>query len=1436
MRTPPSRFSMRSVAVALALLGSLGAVLLVSAPTVSATTYVRGVYTTDVTWGVADTVYIATGAVTIRAPRTLTIMPGTTVKFDPGVHLFVDGQLKADGTPAKPITFAANTSSLTPWGGIQFNASSSGSVSWSTFDRVDRAISATDSSPDIISNKVIQAGAGFVFLRSSSYVSSNTIIRATSVGVYANASSVQISGNAINNTAVGIQIEQPGFPTISGNAITNVSSGFAMGILVTGGATALIDGNTVQGIRGSAGAAGIGPGAPGRDGSIGAGIYVSGAPSASITSNVVDSVSGGRGGDGQANTGGTGGRGGNGGSAAGIVVVGTTSPMIQWNMVTTMTGGNGGSGGGSATTTAGGRGGDAGTAVAIEVANSVGISQLFTNTAGGVTGGGGGLGGNGGTTNGNGGTGGDADAVFLISARNVDTSGNSLQNIRGGIGGNGAVAGGGSGNGGTGGAANGVAVFYVAGPATVHANTLATLVAGDGGRSVRGGYGGNATGLIFFGNNDGAFNKTQASFNQLDTITAGAGGIGTRFGGNGGTAAGIAAVYTSPDFSSNGVTTMQGGRGGDSVVGTNGGRGGDAYGVISGLVLNGLSAGDTISSVTKGGAGTGPPIQTSYADGYYLVGNKTFKMHFTAENATLSSIGSYEFFVDNYTQAIAVNSPFTKLAVMAAGNLTVRNFLEVDALWPNGFMPVGGARVKVSDGSTTIWDRTAPSGIQSWILVTDRIYVNSPIPTDNVTQVSVTYPPYAFTNDPRSVDMGTSHTESFVMVDKDAPTSAASPLPTYENTLTFWISYGASDGNGTGVANVTLWYRTAGSAIWIQYSVQPGGNFGFLSFTASADGVYEFATTAEDASGNQESQPSANDTWTMVDTVGPGSHVNTLGQYENRSAFLVSWGPDVGVTDIASYTIQYNAGAAGWTDWLVGTTATSGTFTASGQGIYAFRAIATDHAGNREVPLAANDTWTRVDTTAPTSRTLALPTYETSLSFIVQWGPTEGTTDVATYQIQRNDNGAGWTDWLVATAATTSGTFTGQDGHTYQFRSVATDHAGNTEAVSGNESWTIVDVTPPDSAVTTLPRYENTLQFAIAWGPVVGTTDIAAYLIQWKDGANPWTDLVGYTYTTATGATFVGQDPHVYAFRSIARDRAGNVETPPATNDTWTVVDVTKPFVTDSRPVGSNTNLTPWVVVTFNEPMNRTSVEAAFSITPAIDGASVWSSDSRVMTFVPARDLDSGATYFVVIDPTARDLAGNTMVSSKTFQFSTAPGFLAQFWWILVLVGAAVAAAAFLILRRRGAEASKPAAPPPTTAAKTSDAIVEDVFLLNHKDGLLIKHETRRLRPDVDMDILSGMLTAVQAFVKDALRGDDYADLNEMTVGHMHILIGRGKWLVLAARIEGDGSQSWTTQIERCIKDMEDHHWDQIEDWDGDMGLARVLTPYIKKLIQGGYT
>src|SRR3989449_6516143 len=183
---------------------------------------------------------------------------------------------------------------------------------------------------------------------------------------------------------------------------------------------------------------------------------------------------------------------------------------------------------------------------------------------------------------------------------------------------------------------------------------------------------------------------------------------------------------------------------------------------------------------------------------------------------------------------------------MAAGNLTVRNYLEVDALWPSGLTAVAGARIAVMDGGTRVWDRPAPSGVQPWILVTDRIYINSRIPTDNLTQASVTYLPYSFTNDPRFVDMATSHTESFVMVDTDPPISAASPLPKYESALTFTVAYTASDGNGTGVGNITLWYRTGGSAVWVQYAVQPAGDFGQFTFSAPFGGGNEFSPTGED--------------------------------------------------------------------------------------------------------------------------------------------------------------------------------------------------------------------------------------------------------------------------------------------------------------------------------------------------------------------------------------------------------------------------------------------------------------------------------------------------------------------------------------------------------------------------------------------------------------
>jgi hypothetical protein len=91
--------------------------------------------TSDQTWTAAGSPY--TGAsVTIASGVTVTVEPGAVVKLTG--DLIVNGTLDARGTVAQPITFTSTTDSAAgqwanQWGGIEFGASSTGSI----LDRVE---------------------------------------------------------------------------------------------------------------------------------------------------------------------------------------------------------------------------------------------------------------------------------------------------------------------------------------------------------------------------------------------------------------------------------------------------------------------------------------------------------------------------------------------------------------------------------------------------------------------------------------------------------------------------------------------------------------------------------------------------------------------------------------------------------------------------------------------------------------------------------------------------------------------------------------------------------------------------------------------------------------------------------------------------------------------------------------------------------------------------------------------------------------------------------------------------------------------------------------------------------------------------------------------------------------------------------------------------
>ncbi len=179
---------------------------------------------------------------------------------------------------------------------------------------------------------------------------------------------------------------------------------------------------------------------------------------------------------------------------------------------------------------------------------------------------------------------------------------------------------------------------------------------------------------------------------------------------------------------------------------------------------------------------------------------------------------------------------------------------------------------------------------------------------------------------------------------------------------------------------------------------------------------------------------------------------------------------------------------------------------------------------------------------------------------------------------------------------------------------------------------------------------------------------------------------------------------------------------------------------------------------------------------------------------------------------------------------------------LLVVLAAAVAAEAIAIFflarafdRHRREEARPAAAPraasPPVP--RTAAGNIEDIFLV-HRSGLLLRHYTRRLRPNMDSDVLSGMLVAVQEFIKDSFRAEG-GPLDEIRFGDYRIKLIQGQWTILAALVVGETTQEHTDQLRAALRDLEAQHKDLLPAWDGTMDQLPEVNRIMERLLEGGY-
>ena len=342
---------------------------------------------------------------------------------------------------------------------------------------------------------------------------------------------------------------------------------------------------------------------------------------------------------------------------------------------------------------------------------------------------------------------------------------------------------------------------------------------------------------------------------------------------------------------------------------------------------------------------------------------------------------------------------------------------------------------------------------------------------------------------------------SGAIVDNAGPTvSVTDPGQYLKATVT--VDATASDGAGSGIANVKIQRSPAGTGTWTDICTDTTSPFQCSwDTTGVSDGLYDLRAIATDNVSLQTTSSTV--TNRRVDNTAPTATMTDPGAYLAGTTVALGATATDGGSGVANVKIQRSpAGAGSWTDVCTDTSSPYGCSfdsTAVTDGLYDFRAISTDNAGNQTTSATVANR--RVDNTAPTAG-LTDPGSPLRGTVTLNATGTDGGSGVLNVQIQRAPTGT--TTWAtICTDATSpyscSWNTTGVSDGGYDLRSVTTDNAGNVTNSSTVSNRVVDNAAPTATNVQTTnvgggtagkPEAGDTMVFTfseqIAPGTIVG--------------------------------------------------------------------------------------------------------------------------------------------------------------------------------------------------------------------------------------------------------------------------------------------------------------------------------------------------------------
>ncbi len=128
---------------------------------------------------------------------------------------------------------------------------------------------------------------------------------------------------------------------------------------------------------------------------------------------------------------------------------------------------------------------------------------------------------------------------------------------------------------------------------------------------------------------------------------------------------------------------------------------------------------------------------------------------------------------------------------------------------------------------------------------------------------------------------------------------------------------------------------------------------------------------------------------------------------------------------------------------------------------------------------------------------------------------------------------------------------------------------------------------------------------------------------------------------------------------------------------------------------------------------------------------------------------------------------------------------------------------------------------------------VEEVFLV-YRGGKLVWHASRTARADLEPEVVTGMLQAVEGIVERSFSPEG-GHLNVLDFASMKLHIVRGHRLVAAVVLSGRNPKEVAREVGVALEDME-HAWhESLIDWDGTAASLPHLRTFMDALLAGYY-